>query len=182
MERAVVSGQRSLMRPIAAPAGLFCLAASIAGCGFQLAGSASLPSEMAKTYVETSEPNSDFFASLRDALRLRGLELVDAPSEAGARLIITEDSTGQRVLSVTARNLPREYEIFYSVTFRLEASSASLMEPVQLVATRSYTFDETEVLGKSREERILRQALADDLARQVVRHIEAAAQRQTPIG
>jgi LPS-assembly lipoprotein len=85
------------------------------------------------------------------------------------------------VLSVSARNIPREYEIFYTVTFSLAADGAALIEPVSLVARRSYTFDETQVLAKDREERILRRALADDLARQVVRRIEAAGSA-TPIG
>jgi outer membrane lipopolysaccharide assembly protein LptE/RlpB len=45
--------------------------------------------------------------------------------------------------------------------------------PASMVATRSYTYDETQVLGKAQEERILRRALAEDLARQIVRRIEA---------
>jgi outer membrane lipopolysaccharide assembly protein LptE/RlpB len=36
------------------------------------------------------------------------------------------------------------------------------------------------VLGKEREETILRQALAEDLARQVVRRIEALTVAQAP--
>ena len=130
---------------------------------------------MTRTFVEASNPGSDFLASLREALRLRGLVIVDEPAEASARIIISDDSTGQRVLSVSARNIPREYEIFYAVTFELETAAGTLIEPASLLATRSYTFDETQVLAKSREERILRRALADDLARQVVRRIEAAA-------
>ena len=153
------------------------------GCGFELAGSGSLPGVMATTYLQAAEPSSEFFGSMREALRARGLEVVDSPDEAGARLIISEDSTGQRVLSVSARNTPREYEIFYVVTFSLQAGSEQLMDPQSLAVTRSYTYDETEVLGKSREERVLRQALADDLARQVVRRIQAlASATRTPVG
>lgn len=155
----------------------------LAGCGFQLAGSGSLPGVMATTYLETTEPNSEFFDSLREALRVRGLEVVTAQEQAGARLIISEDSTGQRVLSVSARNTPREYEIFYSVTFELQAGAESLIEPESLVVTRSYTYDETQVLGKTREERLLRQSLAEDLARRVVRRIEAlTGAAATPVG
>jgi len=150
-------------------------ASLVAACGFSLAGSGNLPPAMRTTYVETSERNSDFYGSLAEALRRRGLELVDSGSEAGARLIISEDSSGQRVLSVSARNIPREYEIYYSVTFSLEADGESLIENEPLLARRNYTYDETQVLGKEREESILRRALAEDLARQVVRRIEAIA-------
>ena len=152
------------------------VSAGLCGCGFQLAGTGEVPNVMATTYVQTTTPNSEFYDSLRDTLRSRGLELVGTPEQAGARLIITEDSTGQRVLSVSARNTPREYEIYYSVTFALQAGAESLLEPEQLVVTRSYTYDETQVLGKAREERILRRSLADDLARRVLRRIEALAE------
>jgi LPS-assembly lipoprotein len=87
------------------------------------------------------------------------------------------------VLSVSARNTPREYEIFYSVTFALRAGAENLIEPESLIVTRSYTYDETQVLGKNREERVLRQSLADDLARRVVRRIEALTDAAaTPAG
>jgi LPS-assembly lipoprotein len=154
---------------------------ALCGCGFQLAGSGDVPNVMATTYVQTATPNSEFYDSLRDTLRSRGLEVVGTPEQARARLIITEDSTGQRVLSVSARNTPREYEIFYAVTFALQAGTESLIEPEQLVVTRSYTYDETQVLGKAREERILRRSLAEDLARRVLRRIEALA-APTPVG
>jgi LPS-assembly lipoprotein len=147
--------------------------ASLAGCGFRLEGSGRLPPQMSKTYVQTTVPSTVFYTRLRDALRLRGLEIVMSPEEAGATLTISEDQTGQRVLSVSARNIPREYEIFYTVTFSVRTDDGALIEPESLVATRSYTYDETQVLGKAQEERILRRALAEDLARQIVRRIEA---------
>lgn len=153
------------------------LALGLAACGFRLEGSGTLPEQMARTYVETTEPTSEFTDSLRTELRMRGLDVVERPEQATARLIVTEDETGQRVLSVSARNIPREYEIFYVITFALETGDGRLIDGQSLTVTRSYTFDETQVLGKSREERVLRQALAEDLARQVVRRIEALRAR-----
>lgn len=136
---------------------------------------------MQTTYLDSIEQNSEFYDSLSEALRQRGLDLADSNADATARLVISEDSTGQRVLSVTARNIPREYEVFYAVTFSLEADGRSLIAPELLVARRNYTYDETEVLGKEREESLLRRALAEDLARQVVRRIEAVTQ-SSPLG
>ena len=149
--------------------------ALVAGCGFQLAGAGTLPSTMQRTFVESSTPNSVFAGSLRTALRARGVELVGTPEDADAVLVVMGDDAGQRVLSVSARNIPREYEIYYAVTVALEAGGERIMEPETLVVTRSYTYDETRVLGKGAEERVLRQALADDLARQVMRRVVTAA-------
>lgn len=146
---------------------------ALAACGFRLEGSTALPEQMTRTYLETTDPTSAFTSSLRAELRDRGLEIVGRPDQSTARLIVSEDSTGQRVLSVSARNIPREYEIYYVVTFALETDAGRVIDGQSLTVTRSYTFDETQVLGKSREERELRRALAGDLARQVVRRIEA---------
>jgi LPS-assembly lipoprotein len=84
------------------------------------------------------------------------------------------------VLSVTARNVPREFEVFYQVTFSLLVDGERMIEPESLIVTRSYTYDETQVLAKSREEQELRRSLADDLARRVVRRIEAAGANAAP--
>jgi LPS-assembly lipoprotein len=147
--------------------------ALVGGCGFHLQGAGSLPPALSKTFLATSEPHSDFLDNLTDVLRTRGSEIVDSRDAADAVLEIVDDNTGQRVLSVSARNIPREYEVFYEVTFALTVDGERMIEPESLVVTRSYTFDETQVLAKSREEEELRRALAADLARRVVRRIEA---------
>jgi LPS-assembly lipoprotein len=147
----------------------------LGGCGFSLEGGGALPAGMQRTFVEAPRRSSPFVDSLREALQLRGAQLVDSSAQADSVLVISADDTGQRVLSVTARNIPREYEIYYSVTVSLRAGATSLMEPETIVVTRAYTYDETQVLGKSAEERVLREALAADLARQVLRRIETAA-------
>ena len=147
----------------------------LAACGFRLEGSGALPVAMDRTFLDAAAPNSDFANSLRAALRLRGKNLVNSLQDAEAVLVISEDDTGQRVLSVSARNIPREYEIYYAVTVSLRSGAQQLMSSESLVATRTYTYDETQVLGKSAEEQILRRSLADDLARQVLRRLETLA-------
>jgi LPS-assembly lipoprotein len=149
------------------------LSLALAACGFHLQGSGTLPSAMARTYVDTQRPHSEFLQSLTEVLRQRGAELLDAPADGAAVLDITSDETGQRVLSVSARNIPREYEVYYAVTFSLRVGAESLITNESLVVTRAYTFDETQVLAKAAEEEILREALAQDLARRVMQRIQS---------
>lgn len=148
------------------------LSGAAAGCGFQLQGAGVLPDVVATTYVEVPDRFTEFHLRLTDALTARGVELTEIRDEAGAVLRILEDETGQRVLSVSARNTPQEYEVFYAVGFSLEAGGTSLIDNEFLVATRSYSYDPTQVLGMSAEEQVLREALAEDLARRVLRRIE----------
>jgi len=146
---------------------------ALAGCGFHLQGAGTLPPAMARTYVDTDRPHSVFLDSLTDVLRQRGAELLPAPAEGAAVLDISSDETGQRVLSVSARNIPREYEVYYAVTFSLRVGAESLIDNESFVVTRAYTYDETEVLAKAAQEEILREPLAADLARRVMQRIQS---------
>ena len=67
---------------------------------------------------------------------------------------------------------PRSTKSSITVGFSLEADGAALIDNEILVATRSYSYDATGVLGMSAEEQMLREALAEDLARRVLRLIE----------
>jgi LPS-assembly lipoprotein len=145
----------------------------LAGCGFHLQGAGTLPSSMLRTFVETDDPHSEFSVSVTDVLRQRGAQVLAEPEAGGTVLDISSDETGQRVLSVSSRNIPREYEVYYTVTFSLNVGTESLIQRESLVATRAYTYDETQVLAKEAEEQILREALADDLARRVLQRIQS---------
>jgi LPS-assembly lipoprotein len=143
------------------------------GCGFHLQGAGTLPPSMLRTYVDTERPHSEFLVTLTGVLKQRGAEVLAAPADGAAVLDITADETGQRVLSVSARNIPREYEVFYAITFSLRVGAEALITNESLVVTRAYTYDETQVLAKAAEEQILRRALAEDLARRVMQRIQA---------
>ena len=159
--------------PVAARAGVPLAVMALGGCGFHLKGIETLPAAAATTFLDAANPHTEFYTSLRDALTARGAEVVGSPQEAGAILRIQDDTSGQRMLSVSARNIPREYEVYYSVTFSFDIGGDSLIQNESIIATRSYTYDETLVLGKSAEEGVLRESLAQDLVRRVLRRIEA---------
>ncbi|HZX23491.1 MAG TPA: LPS assembly lipoprotein LptE [Woeseiaceae bacterium] len=143
----------------------------LAGCGFQLQGSESLPPEIARTYISSADRYTAFHRALGTALEARGVEVTDDPAEASAVLDISRDETGQRVLSVSARNVPREFEIYYTVEYSVRTTEGTVLEPQRITLTQDYTWEETQVLGKRREEEMLRDALIRDLVRQVVRQL-----------
>ena len=143
----------------------------LAGCGFQLQGAATTPEIMSRTYIATDDRHSQFYRELRLALQAAGVDVVESSADASATLAILLDETDQRVLSVSARNVPTEYEVFYTVQYTLEDAEKSLMEPRLLTLTRDYTFDATLVLGKAHEEEMLRDALVKDLVRVVMKQL-----------
>jgi LPS-assembly lipoprotein len=140
----------------------------LSACGFQMRGATSVPPEMARTYIATEDQRSLFYRRLRDSLQNAGVTVVESPLDATATFSILSDLPGQRVLSVSARNVPREFEVFYTVFYSVQARNVTLLELRSQTLTRDYTWDVTEVLGKEKEEELLREAIVDDLVRIVL--------------
>jgi LPS-assembly lipoprotein len=145
--------------------------ASLTACGFQLQGAFTPPAGMERTYIATGDRHSPFYREFNARMRVEGVELADSDEDATAIFTILADDTGQRVLSVSARNVPTEYEVFYTITYSLASGANGLMPQQTLTLTRDYTYDSTLVLGKAREEELLREAIIDDLVRIVMKQI-----------
>ena len=123
---------------------------------------------MQRTYIATADRHSGFYQALRRELSSAGIELVDSPADATSIFNIHTDITNHRVLSVSARNVPTEYEVFYIVNYSLVSGLTTLMQPQTQTQTRFYTWDETLVLGKQMEQQTLRDAIVGDLVRVVM--------------
>jgi LPS-assembly lipoprotein len=126
---------------------------------------------MERTYVAAADRHTDFYRNFRAALSAAGVTLVDSPGDATATFTISFDTTGQRVLSVSARNVPTEYEVYYTIEYALDSGTENLLERQVLTLTRDYTYDSTLVLGKAKEEELLREAIVKDLVRIVLKQI-----------
>jgi LPS-assembly lipoprotein len=145
----------------------------IAGCGFHLQGRTPLPEAFAYTYIETQDEQTDFVQDLRKALIASGSKVIRTRGSSGATIDVHADELTERVLSVSARNIPTEYELTYKVEFSVTSGGNALIEHEEISATRDFSFDETELLAKEREQEILREALARDLVALVMRRLAA---------
>jgi LPS-assembly lipoprotein len=126
---------------------------------------------MERTYIAASDQYSLFLREFEARLRSAGVEITDSAADATATFTISFDDTSQRVLSVSARNVPTEYEVYYTLAYSLDAGATNLMPLQTLTLTRDYTYDSTLVLGKAREEELLRDAIVQDLVRIVMKQI-----------
>lgn len=148
-------------------------ALAVSSCGWHLQGSSPLSEVAAVTYIDTEDRYSDFYRALRERLRVSGARLVEKREDATAIVRVRADESGQRVLAVSARNTPEEYQIFYVVEYSVANQTEELIEPTRVEFTREYSYDETAVLAKQKEQAVLREALARDLAGLVVRRLSA---------
>jgi LPS-assembly lipoprotein len=157
-----------------APSLLFAtLLFALSGCGWHLQGNTRLSEAMAVTYIDTKDRYTDFNRALRDNLRVSGARLARDKREATAIVRILKEESGQRVLTVSARNTPEEYEVYYAIEYSVASQNEELIEPQRIELNREYSYDVTAVLAKQKEEALLREALARDLAALVVRRLSA---------
>lgn len=143
----------------------------VSGCGWHIQGQMKLPETAAVTYIEANDRYTEFNRALRSTLGASGARLTEAASEARAVVRVRRDVSGQRILSVSARNKPEEYEVYYLIEYSVEADGKEVIEPQVLELTRDYSYDEAALLAKQREERSIRAALARDLAGLVTRRL-----------
>jgi LPS-assembly lipoprotein len=148
------------------------LSALILGaCGFRLQGRTPLPTDLATTYVIAEDPQTDFVQGLRRALITSGGKLTERSEQATGTVRIHRDEVTQKILSVSANNTPREFEMTYTVEFSVDGAGVELLPSQKVSVTRDYSFDETRLLAKENEEAILREGMARDLVAIVMRRL-----------
>ena len=145
----------------------------LSACGFQLQGRAKLPDPLNRAYVDAPDAQSDFVQGLRKALINSGADVVTQRDSASAIVQILDDEVTTRVLTVSANNLPRDYEVTYTVRFSVRASDQEILSPQKISVSRDYSFDERMLLAKESEEAVLREGLARDLVGLVMRRLSS---------
>lgn len=138
-------------------------ACALTACGFRLAGSDPLPSVMARPYVSLKDPYTDFSREFEHRLKSSGAMLQLTREGSTATVEVTKDLVEQRTLAVSAKNIPTEYELTYTVTFEVRGVDKELLAPQTISLSKYFSFDETLQLAKEHEADILRQQMARDL-------------------
>jgi LPS-assembly lipoprotein len=149
------------------------IAAALSGCGFRLAGSQPLPAVLARPYVSLKDPYTDFSREFERQLKAAGVAQQQDSAGASATIDISKDAVEQRILSVSARNIPTEYLLVYTVTFAVNAAGQELLKPQTVSLSQDYTFSEQAVLAKEHEADILRQQMARNLVAIVMRRLSS---------
>jgi LPS-assembly lipoprotein len=159
-----------LIRPASrAVAGCILLAAC--ACGFRLAGSDPLPKVLARPYLSLKDPYTDFSREFEHQLKTSGAALQNVRANSTASIEVTKDLLERRTLSVSATNIPTEYELTYTVTFSVMGTDKELLAPQTLSLSKDYSFEENALLAKEHEADNLRQQMARDLVTIAMRRL-----------
>jgi outer membrane lipopolysaccharide assembly protein LptE/RlpB len=83
-------------------------------------------------------------------------------------LVIEKDFSNDRVLSISAQNTPKEYEIVYQIQWSLFKDKTQLIFNVKHLELQDYSFDQNQLLGKSKEAEFIMDSLATRISRAVL--------------
>ena len=143
----------------------------LGACGFQVRGPAEFPPGMSAIYIDTQDRYTPFYRAMATTIRETDTKLTDDPTRADTVIRVLRDDSGQRVLSVSARNVPLEYRVFYTIQYAVVVQGEQVLPPQSVTRTLDYIYDENEVLGMAVQEQTLTEAIARDRVGLVTRRI-----------
>jgi len=150
----------------------------LAGCGFQLRGTATLPFDT--LYMPPVSGQGIALDLKRNIQSGTKTVLVDDPKKADALLEFTQELRQKVILSLAATGRVREYKLVYTVGFRVhDGKGGSFVPPSTVMLSREITFNDSDVLAKETEEALIYRDMQVDMVQQLMRRL-AAAQKPKP--
>ena len=146
---------------------------TMAACGFQLRGQATVSDALKTLYIQGVDTRQDQFGvELKRALIRNGIEVLDEYQEGAALFTVLENRYNRNTLSVGSDALVREYELETIVVFQVTDENGELIGSKQRVeARRDYQFDRTQILAMDEQERVLREDLNQQMVQSILRRL-----------
>jgi LPS-assembly lipoprotein len=160
---------------------LLSLVAVLNGCGWHLRGNAPLDAGIMPLRVATVDMHSDFYRELHRSLQAAGARTTEDATQAQAVVRVHGDDKGQRILTVSTRNTPEEYEVYYAIDYSVEMGGREVLARQRLELTASYSYDSNYVLAKQQEQLTMQQSLARELSGMVLRSLSAIKPEPPPL-
>lgn len=151
--------------------------ALLAGCGFHLAGTRQLPSQLSWVYIDVVTPYQVEKPPLEAALRTRILRrggVVTGNAGAARTVLRISDLTETReVLSVDPFGKAVEYQLTTRLKYELLEDGQPVVAGDTMRVSRDYSFNAQQVLAKEAEEARLQTFIQDELAELLLLRLEA---------
>lgn len=156
------------------------LLAGLTGCGFQLRGQLALPPVLERTYLQVAAGDrSTLYQHLKAGLQVNGVSLVTDRNSATAVVEVGGESVSKQTLVKSSSGSALEYELFYSVDFRVTgADGKALISRQDVRLSRDLLYDNATVIGRDTGETRATEDMRKDAAQAILRRIAALSSAQ----
>lgn len=148
------------------------LAILLNGCGFHLRGMVNLPTWLDRVAIINHSGNRTIEQALKAQLNAYDVQTAQDPGSARYWLVIERDLFQEQIGSISSSTTPRQYQLFYRVTFHLQDAKGNLVIPTaQVLITRKITMNMDRILGSNDEQAITQKEMIRDAATQILNRL-----------
>ena len=144
---------------------LLLLTASISSCGYQLRGVQEVNFES----ISINGGSTAFTKYLKKKFRQSGVKINTVDAERNIEIV--NDSFTKKILSLSSKGRVKEYELTYTVSYRVKLQDNAWSSPIKIETSRDYTFDDASIIAKTEEESRLVKGMQEQLIRTIVTQI-----------
>jgi LPS-assembly lipoprotein len=157
---------------------LVALLLTLAACGWRLRGAGGATLEGVAVFIDASAAQPESQPVVVRALRAAGATLSHAPEQADAVLVLLGETVGQRPVSISADARVQEYELVYSLRYRLESASRQVLLPEEAIqVSEVYQYDSNNVLSTQSRAATVTDRLRQDAVRMLLPRMQSALRR-----
>ena len=150
----------------------------LTACGYHLRGDIELPKGMENIYVESA--SSTLQQEMKKALKSSQAKLVTTSAEAGTVIKITREDMSSRVMSINTAGRANQFQLIYRIIFSIQESSGKVLLADQNInIKREYFNDQTDILGKTNEEGVIRSEMYQQAVSSMMSRISLAMESKT---
>lgn len=144
----------------------------VTGCGFHLRGMIDVPRWLNNVAVIVEQGHRDLAPLLKDQLQSYNIYVNPDSETAAVWLIIESDNIQQNITSISSSTTPRQYQLIYTVYFKLQKAQGKEIYPSnQVVVSRQITINSDRILGSTEEEELLKSEMRREAVIQILNRL-----------
>ncbi|CAK9885746.1 MAG: LPS-assembly lipoprotein LptE [Candidatus Erwinia impunctatus] len=151
-----------------------CMTLLISGCNFHLRGTTAIPTEMKSMIIDTPDPYGPLARSVRQALRLNNVTLIDNPGlrKDVPSLRLLGENQGRDTASIFQDGKTAEYSLYMTINAQVLLPNKGIY-PLTATVYRSFFDNPLAALAKDAEQNIVIDEMRSQAVQQLVRKLLA---------